>query len=214
MIVTNQLALFFECESWSTKKQKITLVNLPWNRFVSNCYAPSARNAFVKRLKKYMDVDVYGECGNLLCPRSREESCRRMVGQKYKFYLSLENSLCLDYVTEKYFSMMQHNVVPIVLSLQGSHAKLSPPHSFINAMDFSSVRRLADYLKEVDANDTKYNEYFWWKSLYTVRNSERDFIKGMCRLCAALHQNLPVKSYSDMTGWWDRNASCGTLKFT
>ena len=102
-----------------------------------------------------MDVDVYGECGNLLCPRSREESCRRMVGQKYKFYLSLENSLCLDYVTEKYFSMMQHNVVPIVLSLQGSHAKLSPPHSFINAMDFSSVRRLADYLKEVDANDTK-----------------------------------------------------------
>lgn len=148
--------------------------------FVSNCRAPSARNAFVKRLKKYISVDVYGDCGDLQCPRSQEASCRRMVETKYKFYLSLENSLCLDYVTEKFFAMMHFNVVPIVLSLQGSHYRFSPSHSFINAMDFKSVRKLAEYLVRLDKNDTEYNQYFWWKSHFTIRNHERDFNRGMC----------------------------------
>jgi hypothetical protein len=55
----------------------------------------------VKQLKKYIDVDVYGNCGTLSCPRSEEEDCRVMAAKKYKFYLSLENSLCKDYITEK-----------------------------------------------------------------------------------------------------------------
>lgn len=38
---------------------------------VSNCEAPSGRNAYVDQLKKYIDVDVYGKCGQP-CPKGRQ----------------------------------------------------------------------------------------------------------------------------------------------
>lgn len=34
---------------------------------VSNCQAKSGRNAYVKELKKHINVDVFGECGQLKC---------------------------------------------------------------------------------------------------------------------------------------------------
>jgi len=34
---------------------------------------------------------------------------------KYKFYLSLENSMCVDYVTEKFFRPLAAGAVPIVM---------------------------------------------------------------------------------------------------
>ena len=58
----------------------------------------------VKELQKYIDVDIYGACGTKVCSYKNEEDCRQMAAKNYKFYLSLENSLCLDYVTEKYYS--------------------------------------------------------------------------------------------------------------
>jgi hypothetical protein len=77
--------------------------------FVSNCRTVvSSRNELVKELQKYIAIDVYGTCGNLTCPKNQDESyesteqCRDLAATQYKFYLSLENSLCRDYVTEKY----------------------------------------------------------------------------------------------------------------
>ena len=69
--------------------------------FVSNCISKSNRNEMVKQLQKHINVDVYGKCGTMDCPRNLEDECRDMAAKNYKFYLSLENSLCLDYVTEK-----------------------------------------------------------------------------------------------------------------
>lgn len=54
--------------------------------FVSNCNSASSRNEMVKILRL----------------NDSSEDCRQMVAKKYKFYLSLENSLCRDYITEKY----------------------------------------------------------------------------------------------------------------
>jgi hypothetical protein len=79
--------------------------------FVSNCNSASSRNEMVKILRKYIDVDVYGNCETLKCPKAdnvndSSEDCRQMAAKKYKFYLSLENSLCRDYITEKYENML------------------------------------------------------------------------------------------------------------
>jgi hypothetical protein len=70
--------------------------------FVSNCNSRSSRNEMVNELQKHVSVDVYGTCGTMTCPRNIEDECREMAAKNYKFYMSLENSLCLDYVTEKY----------------------------------------------------------------------------------------------------------------
>jgi hypothetical protein len=161
-----------------------------------------------------------------------------MAQRDYKFYLSLENSLCADYVTEKFFGPMHHNIIPIVFDLHGHHEKLAPPHSYINAAQFPSVRHLADYLIELDHNDTLYNEYFWWKKHYVIRdisvdaalraaNAQENETKirksvveklAMCQLCQRLDDERrnysSNKIYRSITDWWDIQASCQTIKFT
>ena len=47
-----------------------------------------------------------------LLSRTQEASCYQMLNNSYKFYLALENSVCQDYVTEKFFKILQYNVIP------------------------------------------------------------------------------------------------------
>ena len=70
---------------------------------VSNCQ-PQLRISFVQQLKKYIKVDVFGTCSRLFgksryCSKSNEKNCLK----RYKFYLSFENVMCKDYITEKYW---------------------------------------------------------------------------------------------------------------
>ena len=101
---------------------------------VSNCHSSSAREAYVNELKKHIDVDVYGRCGKNTCPHSKERDCMSFIEKDYKFYLSFENSLSLDYITEKLFKVMKINVVPITFSW-GQRFPL-PVNSTIDALSY------------------------------------------------------------------------------
>lgn len=70
--------------------------------FVSNCRATNSRLEYAKELSKYIQVDIFGKCGDKKCPRG-QDSCSQMLNEEYKFYLSFENSNCRDYITEKFF---------------------------------------------------------------------------------------------------------------
>lgn len=58
---------------------------------------------YARELSKYIQVDIYGACGSLRCPRSQSQTCFDMLDEDYKFYLAFENSNCKDYITEKFF---------------------------------------------------------------------------------------------------------------
>ncbi|KAK7084032.1 Galactoside 3(4)-L-fucosyltransferase [Halocaridina rubra] len=75
--------------------------------FVSNCKSASGRENLVRSLQQYIPVDIYGECGPYKCKRSEQTHCYEMLEKDYKFYLSFENSLCKDYITEKFFHLLQ-----------------------------------------------------------------------------------------------------------
>lgn len=77
------------------------LFQVAW--FVSNCHPRNQRMHYAKELSKYIQVDIYGTCGSLRCPRSQSQACFDMLDEDYKFYLAFENSNCKDYITEKFF---------------------------------------------------------------------------------------------------------------
>lgn len=51
------------------------------------------------------------------------------------------------------------DVVPVVYGL-GYETLPLPPHSYINALNFSTVKALARHMQNLSKNDQDYNEYF------------------------------------------------------
>lgn len=129
--------------------------NVIW--VVSNC--AWYRRYFVDKLKNFIDVDVYGKCGSKNCSYLE---CDRLYNSTYKFYLSLENSICPDYVTEKVFKTLRLNIIPVVVN-GANMTHILPPKSYIDANEFESVEKLAEYLHYLSANPEEYVKYFWWK---------------------------------------------------
>ena len=179
---------------------------------VSNCKAPSNRQDYVAQLRKYIKVDIISQnkgCkGEDRCPRDQNGAvCYNIVESEYKFYLAFENSICDEYVTEKFFEMIGRNIIPVVLG-GADYASIAPPHSYINAMDYTP-HQLADYLMQLDANDTLYTEYFWWKPHYQVRNLWDTNRQVFCDLCAALHSKpLKQQTLTGLQKWYIDNAHC------
>ena len=180
---------------------------------VSHCDTHSQRETYVEELSKYIDVDIYGNCGYLSCAKhqlhSSDLQCYDMLESTYKFYLSFENALCPDYVTEKFFKIMGHDLVPVVYG-GADYTQHAPPHSYIDARKFKP-KELAAYLKLLDANDTLYNEYFWWKDYYSVEYSVEDMSRhGFCDLCRKLHeqQDGDFQSYKELESEWGDGNKC------
>ena len=181
---------------------------------VSNCGDENGRIEYAQHLNKFINVDIYGKCGMPGCPEDKDGSCRRNLLRPYKFYLSFENSLCDRLVSEKIFRALNDGVVPIVLDVHGNYGKQVPPHSYINALDFPSVRQLADYLVKLDQNDSLYNRYFWWKNHFRVHMKDEEIRRGLCRLCSILHEpKTPRRIYQNLTEWWYHQVNCQDLYF-
>ncbi|KAK8773194.1 hypothetical protein V5799_012273, partial [Amblyomma americanum] len=128
---------------------------------VSNCNTSGKREHFVHELRKHIYVDVYGKCGDRNCSRSR--ACYLSFAKSYYFYLSFENCICKDYVTEKLFNVLQYDIVPVVLG-GANYTRAAPPGSFIDALSFKSPKDLALHLKNVASNFTLYRSFFKWKA--------------------------------------------------
>jgi len=135
-----------------------------------------------------------------------------MVEKKYKFYFSLENSLCKDYVTEKLFEALKYNVVPVVFG-GANYSSFLPKNSYIDINNFSSVKQAAEYLEELNNDRGKYLEYFEWKTKYRVLNSKRDFNNAHCDLCQFLHNNGDTKIITNLEKFWEEDSQCKNNKF-
>ena len=129
----------------------------------------------------------------------------KMLESKYKFYLSFENAVCKDYVTEKFFKVLNYDIVPVVLG-GADYSKLAPEKSYIDARDFKSIADLAKYLKYLDKHPKAYAKYFEWKSHFRVID---DYSEAFCQLCQALNNpDEPTKSYPDLSQWWVTDGDC------
>ena len=173
--------------------------------FLSSCRSRSLRENYVRALLKYIPVDVYGDCGNRTCIESVE--CDQFIST-YKFYLAFENSLCGEYITEKLWRSYERNMVPVVFGGLNAYKYVLPAHSYIAVSDFSSPKKLANYLLLLDRNDTLYRSYFDWK--YTHTCSRMTMKSRSFHVCRDLHKHVhDIKNnFSLEDVWLSRSNQC------
>ncbi|PAA78382.1 hypothetical protein BOX15_Mlig026419g1 [Macrostomum lignano] len=172
--------------------------------FVSNCGAQNGRLEYARELGKHIQVDIYGGCGTHQCSRSRSGECFRLLEKEYKFYLAFENSNCWNYITEKFFlNGLSHDILPIVMGARmQDYIDVAPLNSFLHVDNFTSPKHLADYLHELDKDDSKYNTYFQWKGTGLVDTNAFFW----CRLCMMAHEaELSSFNYGDIEQWWRKD---------
>jgi len=122
-----------ELSFWKFKMNKAA-----W--FVTNCKTPSIREDFVELLSKKVVTDIYGDCGEFVCGKETDNSCMDILRDKYKIYLSFENSLCRDYITEKSFKLYQSvfYTIPVTRGIGKQYSLYLPPKSYINTCNFNN----------------------------------------------------------------------------
>ncbi|XP_022645092.1 alpha-(1,3)-fucosyltransferase C-like [Varroa jacobsoni] len=175
--------------------------------FVSHCQTSSERETLVAELAKYgVHTDIVGDCGTIKCDRS--SPCYDQFSKDHLFYLSFENSICNDYITEKLFNILEHSeMVPIVLG-GADYSRFAPPGSYINVNKFSSIKQLANYIQHVSNDPVLYNSYHRWRSYYQLQ----DPLHFACRLCAKLHTNYRRRMYQDFNTYWHSNTCHGSWR--
>lgn len=174
--------------------------------FVSHCNTHSKRENLVKEIQMFMNVDVYGKCGPLNCPKNSGE-CDTMLNTTYYFYLSFENALCSDYITEKLYKMMNLYVVPVVFNGVRNMNKFLPPGSYIDANNFLSAKELTDYLMFLIENPEEYLSYFWWRKYYKIEFPGDQHMH--CNICKKLNQMIEGdrgQYYLNISNWFYRNS--------
>ncbi|GFO00633.1 alpha-(1,3)-fucosyltransferase [Plakobranchus ocellatus] len=165
--------------------------------FVSHCETDSKREIYVNELKKYIQVDVYGACGKLQCGTWPE--CDAMVSKDYKFYLSFENTLCKDYISEKLLKILQQQATVPVVRGGANYKALCPPDSVVNAADFPSPKALAEHLKKLASDEAAYLKMLQWSWDYEVVQP----ILPLCELCERLYKSWHTQElYEDVAKWW------------
>ena len=187
---------------------------------VSHCDTIIKREDYVNEMKKYkgLQIDIYGKCGGsnestLTIPKKSKggwEIGYPMLGKNYKFYLAFENSKCLDYITEKFFTALKTGMIPVVMGglSKKDYEKIAPPHSYLHVDDFPSPEDLMKRLHEISKDPLLYNSYFWWRSyysaivLYNYPWSHSWRVPG-CQLCEILNsEHITRNNYNDFTSFW------------
>ncbi|XP_033724772.1 alpha-(1,3)-fucosyltransferase C-like isoform X2 [Pecten maximus] len=178
----------------------------------SNCRTPGKREQYIQLLRKSTDVHVYGGCGTYRCARSKENSCMGILRKHYRYYLAFENTLCVDYITEKGFKTYSFSPSTIPVMRGGSNYSLFfPPGSYIDTKDFESAFTLGKTLN-MTANvmkNTKIERFFSWTKSYSITPNIMSHLTW-CTLCERIHHSESHKRlYSNIKNWLNDNLRSG-----
>jgi hypothetical protein len=198
--------------------------------FVSHCETYSRRELYVQELMKHIKIDIYGKCDGYFpavkkdpCGSKKNLKCWNKLMNRYKFYLAFENSLCEDYITEKYWKLYDSdkifsiNIIPVVRGARDEQYKREAPNRddkfYIHSDAHVSPKSLAAYLNHLNANDTAYMQFFQWKlNVYAaiksmLKSGGRSMIREnrnvstyyhlrepFCKMCSMLHNQTYLNS--------------------
>ncbi|XP_022831167.1 alpha-(1,3)-fucosyltransferase 9-like [Spodoptera litura] len=185
--------------NWDRKRANKTAAVL-----MLNC-GIKARNDYVKELRKYINVDVYGRCSDknelrTSCPGNFHSDCDPIA--EYLFYLVLENTSCYQYLTEKVFHhAYSKGAIPVIFGpSRGDVESLLPPNSYIFADADTAIQNLAKDIKAVASNVDLLLSMHTWRNHFEVINEHGYFgtkSYHLCRVCEALNYNSEEEKVYD-----------------
>ncbi|XP_072264763.1 4-galactosyl-N-acetylglucosaminide 3-alpha-L-fucosyltransferase 9 [Pyxicephalus adspersus] len=165
---------------------------------VSNWNPDHVRVKYYNELNKYIEILTFGQAfGEYLSDKSLIPTISAC-----KFYLSFENSIHKDYITEKLYNALLAGSVPIVLGpSRENYENYIPADSFIHVEDFLSPRELADYILMLNKDTERYLAYFNWRKYYTV-NLSHFWESHACLACDHVKRHQEYKSVSNLEKWF------------
>ncbi|KAI3411007.1 hypothetical protein GPALN_003091 [Globodera pallida] len=170
---------------------------------VSHCSVNSGRDFLTKALQGMLNLDLYGGCGG----RSCATNCYNRQMDNHLFYFAFENSVCPQYITEKFWRSLRKLTVPVVLRRAVFSGIDIPPNAFIAADDFGTVKELAQYLTSLRNDTERYLSHFEWTKTY--RKSPYSYrFSPLCTLCQMLHKKRNLsKNTIDLNKFWSEKES-------
>lgn len=168
---------------------------------ISNWSESHARVAFYYKLRRYIQVDVFGRGGRPL-PEDSGDSVVRLV-RRYLFYLALENSQHTDYITEKLWNAILAGAVPVVLGpSRQNYERFLPPEAFIHVDDFPTVRGLARYLLMLRSNPARLKRHLDWRRSYSIHEPVF-WVEHYCTACRAVKRSRGKTAVvKNLTHWF------------
>jgi Glycosyltransferase family 10 (fucosyltransferase) C-term/Fucosyltransferase, N-terminal len=149
--------------------------------FQSAAYDASGRTAFAFELMKCLRVDSYGSVlrnRSLVADAGRATKLATIA--RYRFCLAFENSIAVDYVTEKIFDPLLAGSIPIYRGA-ANVADFVPENSYIDAGAFGSPKALAAYIYHLAQNPAEAAAYQRWR--------DRPLDADVARIAAVADEN-------------------------
>ena len=70
-------------------------------------------------------------------------------------------------MSEKYWFAIERHQIPVVAASK-TNTEMMLPNSYLNVVDFSTIKDLADRMVEIANNETLFNSFFRWKNTTSV----------------------------------------------
>ena len=158
------------------------------------------------KLKQFINIDVYGRCGkHKNCTKEEGKKCFQRIADDYKFYLSFENSVCEDYLSEKVFTWFGYDIISVVRGGR-SYDRVLPTQTYVNTDTFKNIGELGRFLRLLASSEKAYTSMLKLKDQFEMIPGRLKKHEAYCELCKKLH-NLDEnrKSYRSIGDWWLKN---------